>query len=442
MEFSPWWLLAAAPPVLLGAEWLVRRVRVLSRFSIPAPVVGGLVIATIVASLRLSSVSVTLLKEVSIDHPWLWPLRPGLANPQAVFLPLAVGFFTCVGLNASWSVIRDGGWKLALFLLVATALAPIQNIIGIAMAGAQGQPWAFGLVCGSVTLTGGPSTMIGLTPQMEQAGLPGAGEIGAAAAMFGMVAGSLLGGPVATRLIRRRGLRATAIEESVVPPPLAVSPTIPAADSLSAPAPRPKGWLGKLVTLLSLKWETLLILLLLLICIKAGAWVSRGLTQLNITLPVFMGALLVGIAVRNIADAIRPGLLRTSLIDLVGSVILGLFLVMAMMALDVTSLAKVAVPMLTILAVQVVVMALYASWVTFRLMGRDYEAAVMAAGHVGFGLGITPNAVANMETLTQKYGPSPRAFLVVTTVGAFLIDFTNSVVITLFLNYHAASKPL
>jgi glutamate:Na+ symporter, ESS family len=251
-----------------------------------------------------------------------------------------------------------------------------------------------------------------------------------------MVAGSLLGGPVATRLIRRRGLQPPEAAEATSDSPLAVSPAIPA--TVSPSAPRPKGWLGKVGTLLFLKWETLLILFLLLVCIKAGAWVSLGLTQLNITLPVFMGALLVGIAVRNIADAIRPGILRTSLIDLVGSVILGLFLVMAMMALDVTALAKVAVPMLTILAVQVAVMAMYAYWVTFQLMGGDYEAAVMAAGHVGFGLGITPNAVANMEALTQKHGPSPRAFLVVTTVGAFLIDFTNSVVITLFLN----SRPL
>ena len=417
---SPWVLLAAAVPVLLAGEWLVRRVPWLWRFSIPAPVVGGLLVAAAVAGLKLSGVPVGVGKEVDAEW-WLWIVRPGTPRRADVYLPLNIAFFTCVGLNASWSVVRGGGWRLPLLLLLATALAVVQNLVGVSLAGAMNQHWAFGLVCGSVTLTGGLSTAMGMQDRLVAAGLPLAGELGAAAATFGIVAGSLVGGPAAARLIRTRRLAGERVT------PISGDPT--------SSQPAAGGWLSKVAALARQPAAALVAVAILLACVKTGAWASYGLQSADVRLPVYMGALLVGIAVRNGLDLAGPGILRTDVVDALASVLLGVFLTAAIMALDLAKLASVAGPMLAILSVQVAVTVAFAYWVTFRLMGGDYEAAVATAGHVGFGLGITPNAVANMEAVRARYGPAPRAFLVVTTVGAFLIDLTNAVVITGFLNY-------
>lgn len=420
MTASPWTLLAAAVPVLLAGEWLIGRVPWLWRFSIPAPVVGGLVVAAAVAGLRSAGAPVEVGKEVDAGW-WLWIVRPGTAGRADVYLPLNIAFFTCVGLNASWSVVRGGGWRLVLLLLLATALAAVQNAVGIPLARAMNQHWAFGLVCGSVTLTGGPGTALGLRGDLVAAGLPNAGELGAAAATFGIVAGSLVGGPAAARLIRTRRLAGDR------------EPRAPDRPDVGRSAGG--GWLANVAALAGQRAGALLAVAILLACVKAGAWVSYGLRSADVRLPVYMGALLVGIAVRNLLDAARPGTLRTDVVDALASVLLGVFLTAAVMALDLAALASAAGPMLAILAVQVVLTVAFAYWVTFRLMGGDYEAAVATAGHVGFGLGITANAVANMEAVRARYGPAPRAFLVVTTVGAFLIDFTNAVVVSGFLNY-------
>ena len=175
-------------------------------------------------------------------------------------------------------------------------------------------------------------------------------------------------------------------------------------------------------------------LLLLLACIKAGAWVSYLIQQTNITFPVYMGAIVLGVVVRNGIDLSGGKWIKTEIIDTLASVTLGIFLAIAMMSLNLIELANAAVPMLVILSVQVAVMALYAWFVTFRVMGRDFDAAVMAGGHCGFGLGATPNAVANMKALVESFGPAPRAFLVVPIVGAFLIDLFNATNITVFIN--------
>jgi ESS family glutamate:Na+ symporter len=175
--------------------------------------------------------------------------------------------------------------------------------------------------------------------------------------------------------------------------------------------------------------------LVLLVCIKGGAWVSYFIQQTNITFPVYMGALLLGVVVRNAVDAWDGRAVSTEIVDTLASVALGLFLSIAMLSLNLSELANTALPMLIILAAQVMLMGLFAGFVTFPLMGRSYDAAIMSAGQIGFGLGATPNAVANMKALAEKFGPSPRAFLVVPVVGGFLIDFLNAVIITVFLNF-------
>jgi len=175
-------------------------------------------------------------------------------------------------------------------------------------------------------------------------------------------------------------------------------------------------------------------LLLLLIVIKVGAWVSFFIQQTKITFPVYMGAMLLGVAVRNLLELAGARWVRTEIIDTLASVTLGIFLAIAMMSLNLIELANTAVPMLIILVVQVSVMAAFAWFITFRVMGRDFDAGVMAGGHCGFGLGATPNAIANMKALVERFGPAPRAFLVLPIVGAFLIDFVNATNITIFLN--------
>ncbi|HCL91797.1 MAG TPA: sodium/glutamate symporter, partial [Verrucomicrobiota bacterium] len=175
-------------------------------------------------------------------------------------------------------------------------------------------------------------------------------------------------------------------------------------------------------------------LLLLLVCLKIGAWISYFIQQTGITFPVYMGAILLGVGVRNLLDAAQLSWVDSEIIDTLASVCLGVFLATALMSLNLAELANTALPMLLILTVQVAVVAVYAGWVVFRLMGRDFEAAVMAGGLCGFGLGATPNAMANMKALVETFGPAPRAFLVVPLVGTFLVDSVNALNITFFLN--------
>jgi ESS family glutamate:Na+ symporter len=339
-----------------------------------------------------------------------------------VNLPFLVAFFTCIGLNASWSLVRKGSLQVLLFLALAGMLAIIQNGIGVGLAKALGVSPLLGLVCGSVTMTGGHGTALGFAADLEKAGLPGAAVLGVAAATFGLVAGGLIGGPVGGTLIRMRGLK----------------PTVSAQTHLESGSSGESGILVDLRALAVYGKQFLPHLLLLLACIKLGAWVSYLIQQSGITFPVYMGAMLLGVAVRNIFDLLGAGWVKTEIIDTLASVTLGIFLAIAMMSLNLIELANAAVPMLVILSVQVMVMALFAWFVTFRLMGRDFDSAVMASGHCGFGLGATPNAVANMKALVERFGPAPRAFLVVPIVGAFLIDFVNATNITLFLNLFKA----
>ena len=422
MTVSPWVLLAASVPVLMLGELLVRRVRWLARFDLPVPVVGGFLVALLVMAfngMRPESPIVFDTKTRSSAWTWLVTAEPEWRRGTAVvpvFLPFSTAFFTCVGLNASWSVARRGSWQLLVLLLLATGLGVIQNILGVTLARAMGQSPLLGVLCGSVTLTGGPSTALGFAPTFQQAGFTAAPTVGAAAAMFGIVTGSLLGGTVGGTLVRRRGLRAEA-----------------ATDALATPRSR-RTFFDAVADLARQPLVLIAHLGILLACIKAGAWVSLWLSAANLTVPVYMGAMLVGIVFRHALDAAGFTILRTDVLDRLGAVALGIFLAAAMCSLNLLELRLLATPMLVILSSQVLLTILFAYFVTFLVMGRDYDAAVTSAGHVGFGLGITANAVATMDAVTEKFGPAPRAFLIVTIVGAFLIDLTNALTITLFLN--------
>jgi len=422
MPLSPWLAVIFAVPVLLLGERLVRAVWVLRRFNLPAPVVGGLLVSLVVLAGNLTGLWPVAFGSKVAAQWWTWLVTPEhlwLAAPaKNVNLPLLVGFFTCIGLNASWALAKQGSTQVVVFLGAASVLAVIQNALGVLLAKLLGVSPLLGLMCGSVTMTGGHGTALGFASELEKAGLPAAAVVGVAAATFGLVAGGLLGGPVGGGLIRRFRLKPSAQPAA---PPAAVAQDWP-------------GIVGDLRALWRFGPVALLTLLTLAACIKLGAWVSYGLESLGLTFPVYIGAMLVGVLVRNVVEAAGGRWLRTEVLDTLGSVLLGLFLAIAMMSLNLIELAHAAVPMLVILAAQTTVMALFAWFVTYRLLGRDFDAAVMAGGHCGFGLGATPNAVANMKALVENFGPAPRAFLVVPLAGAFLIDFVNALNITTFLN--------
>lgn len=407
--------LALAALFLFAGGWLQRRVGIFARASIPSAAIGGLLFAALVMILRRYA-----------------PL--GINIDSSLRAPLQTAFFTTIGYGATLGLLRAGGARMIFFFVIASVMAVVQNFAGIGLALALHAPPALGIICGSLTLTGGPATGLAFAGLFEQKGIAGAGALIIASATFGIFVSSLVGNPVATALIRRRRL-APKIEKrtdeeseqfwaigSMLPPDEETPVTdaaLRAKDEARATEPG----------------ELLRNLLLILLAMGVGALISLAATRARVTLPGYVGTMLVAGIARNIDD--RTGWLRidTRAMDALGTIALALFLVIALMDLKLWQLAGLAVPMIVILSAQVVLMIAYAVFVTYVLMGRDYEAAVTASGHIGFGLGITPNAVANMEALAARYGPAPRSFLVVPVVGAFFIDFTNAVVITAFANW-------
>ena len=423
MVIGPWMSLALAVPVLLLGELLVRWWSPLDRFRIPVPVVGGLAVALSVLVLKAFGL-VELSFSLGVDlAAWNWiitaePLLAG-APVRSVYLPFMIAFFTCVGLNADAKLIRLGGWPLLVFWGLATVLAALQLAVGVALAVVLGAPAMMGLVCGPMSMTGGHGTTGAFAGEAAAAGLDGAMSIGIAAATFGLVAGGLLGGPVGRHLLRT-GRGSASTEHG--------------ADSAAA-----KSFAGEVVDLIAGGRRAVFHLVVLLVCMKAGAWLGYGIESIEIAgeplkFPSYIGAMIVGIFVRNTLGLWRRVGLDAEIVTRLMFVSLGVFLSVSMMSLDLSELAGSAVTMLAILGAQVLFMAVFAVTVIYGVMGKDRDAAVMAAGHCGFGLGATPNAVANMEALVKAYGPARRAFLIVPIVGAFLMDFTNAIVITVGLN--------
>ncbi len=295
-------------------------------------------------------------------------------------------------------------------------------MIGAGVALLLGQPPLMGVLAGSVTLTGGPATGLAFAPLFEEAGVAGAATLAVASAMVGIVSGGVIGGPIGTYLIERRNASPQAgrppagtlanVAEHSVPEPVITTPE------------------GEDVETYSLLKH----IVLLVATLGLGLWVSGWISQLGVTLPVYIGAMLVAAVIRNIDDVTGMFGLSQRLIDDLGNASLALFLVMALMTLRLWELAGLVIPLLIILAVQLVVIAIICLTIIPMVMGRDYEGAVMSSGFCGFMLGTSANAMANMGALVEKYGPAPKAYLVVPLVGAFFIDFTNALLITLFLN--------
>jgi glutamate:Na+ symporter, ESS family len=392
--------------VLFMGYGLRRLLRPLERFNIPAPVVGGLVIALLTLITRRFGVT---LFEFDIT------LRD----------PLMIAFFTTIGFAASISFLKKGGPQVLIFFVAATVFAVLQNIWGIGIALLVGVKPLMGVLAGSVCLTGGPATGLAFAPLFEKAGVSGAATIAVAAAMFGIVSGGLVGGPIGTLLIERHKLRKPRVKGAPVEVESAenIVEEQMGEPRVSVPADEDKEayiLLKNLVVVLAAMW--------------AGSWLSGLFTRLGITLPAYVGAMFVAAFIRNIDDWTGWLKLSQRTIDDIGHIALSLFLVIALMTLRLWELAGLILPLVIILAGQLVLVAAVSAGPIFRLMGRDYQSAVLSVGFFGFMMGTIANAMASMKTIVEKYGSSKHAFLVASMVGAFFIDFTNALIITVFLN--------
>jgi ESS family glutamate:Na+ symporter len=376
--------------VLFAGRALIARSAFLKRFSIPAPVVGGVLVAILLALADVAGL------RVAFDMS----LRDNLL----------LMFFTTVGLSADARMLLKGGPKLVLFLAISIGFIAVQNFVGIAAALAMDLHPVVGLLGGSITLTGGHGTGAAYGGRFgDTMNIVGAMELTMACATAGLVLGSLLGGPLAEYLVRRHKLSAPAAATDVH-----------AADVADEPDPvNAASMLNTLFTILA--------------CLAGGKVLARIVQGTGFILPDFLFCLLLGVVIRNASTFVRGIRVSGATVDLLGSVSLSLFLVMALMGMRLVDLVSLAGPLLIILALQVVAMAAYAAFVTFRAMGRDYDAAVLAAGHVGFALSSTAAALAIMKTITERRGPSPLAFVIVPMVGAFFIDIANALLIQGYL---------
>jgi sodium--glutamate symport carrier gltS len=394
MNIDVYGTLVAASLVLLLGNRLVAAVPLLRRWTIPEPVAGGLVAALVMLALH-SFAHVDVRFDVALQTP------------------LMLAFFATIGLNAKLASLKAGGPVLARFLIVVVGLLLLQNVVGIGMALALGVDPLFGLLGGSVALSGGHGTGAAWGKVFtEHHGLQSATEAAIACATFGLVMGGILGGPVAQRLIKRigRGEGGDANE---------TSPDAHAFEEPKAEQPTTAAAFINTLTLIA-------------ISLAAGNALSSLIAGSAFELPAFVCVLFIAVLLANgLALAGRP--VAEHAVALIGNVSLALFLAMALMTLRLWDLAALALPVFTILAAQTVLMVLYAMFITFRVMGGNYDAVVLAAGHCGFGLGATPTAIANMQAVTARFGHSHVAFLVVPMVAAFFIDIANAMVIKLFL---------
>ncbi|MBB3260268.1 ESS family glutamate:Na+ symporter [Paraburkholderia bannensis] len=403
MNVDVYGTLVAASLVLLLGNRLVAALPLLRRWTIPEPVAGGLVAALVLFGLHaFASV------DVSFD-----------ASLQT---PLMLAFFATIGLNANLASLKAGGPMLARFLVVVVGLLVLQNLVGIGLAYALGVDPLFGLLGGSVSLSGGHGTGAAWGKVFtEHHGLQSATEAAIACATFGLVMGGILGGPVAQRLLKRLG-RGEGADVNADTDTAADAKGAAASQAFEAPKAEQPTTAAAFIETLTL----------IAISLAAGNLIASWLAGTPAELPAFVCVLFVAVLLANgLALAGRP--VAAHAVALIGNVSLALFLAMALMTLRLWDLAALALPVFSILVAQTVLMVLYAMFITFRVMGANYDAVVLAAGHCGFGLGATPTAIANMQAVTARFGHSHLAFLVVPMVAAFFIDIANALVIKLFL---------
>lgn len=383
-------IVIVAIAVLWVGNWITSLVPLLSKYSIPIAVTGGLLCSLIVAAVDTFG-------------------GPRIVFDMTMRDTLLMVFFTTIGVSAKFSRLAAGGKALGLLVVCAAVFLVVQDITGVLLASAFGAHPGYGLFAGSVSLAGGHGTAIAWGNEATAAGLPNADVAGIAFATFGLIAGGIVGGPIAEWLIKRNNLE-------------------PAASKLNASASGGTNEGDPYSLALALR-----VMLVIAVCLSLGEVINRWLFHNDIKLPGFLTAMAVAIVITNIADRSgRP--LPAIAFEKIGEISLQLFLAMSLMSMDLSSLAKSFGLISVVLMIQIVVITLFAVLVIFRIMGRDYDAAVIVGGFCGLGMGATPVAIANMSAVTRKYGPSFKAFLVIPLVGAFFVDLLNALVIKFFIS--------
>lgn len=367
--------------------FLINKIGFLKRFCIPAPVVGGLLFAALATILKTTG---TL--EISLD-----------TSLQSLFM---ITFFTTIGLGASFKLVKLGGKLLIIYWLACGFLALMQNVIGVSLASLMGIHPLIGMMAGAVSMEGGHGAAAAFGQTLEDLGISSAMTIGAAAATCGLVAGGLIGGPIVKYLVGKYNL----------------TPDEQEAEEIE--------YENKHEQITSDSFFTQV--LLITFCMAVGTYVGTLFSEATgFVLPGYVGAMFVAVLVRNVMDKFKPEAINMKSISLIGDVTLGIFLSMALMSVKLWEIADLALPLFIIVFAQVFFIVIFSTFILFKLLGKNYDAAVMVAGFAGHGLGATPNAMANMSAVVQRFGPSKKAFLVVPIVGAFLIDvFGIPIIIT------------
>lgn len=409
--FNAFYTLIAAVIVLLLGRFLVNRIDFLRRYNIPEPVAGGLVAAII-------SLLVYNFFGYSITTS---------ADLQKSFMLI---FFASIGLSANFAKLREGGVGLVIFLVCVATFILIQNAVGIGLATALGLNPLIGLIAGSITLTGGHGTAGAWGSILEtKFHIEGALALGMASATFGLIIGGVIGGPLAKFLINRHKLATEMNKEEVENRDEHQISNQSDDEFIAFEHPHQV----RLIT----ADNAITTLGLFAACLAFAEFMTAFSKDTWYELPTFVWTLGGGVILRNVLEGIFKVNIFDRAIDVFGNASLSLYLAMALLSLKLWQLADLAGPLMVILTAQTLTMGLYAAFVTFRVMGKNYDAAVLSAGHCGFGMGATPTAVANMQAITNMYGPSHKAFLIVPLCGAFFVDLINATVIQTILSFFA-----
>lgn len=381
--------IAIAVMVLYSGNFIRNKIHFLERFCIPAPVIGGIIFSIIVFIGYMTD-----YYHFEFD-----------TTLQSVFM---TAFFTTIGFSASLKILKEGGVKVFIFLAVVIVLVILQDILGISLAKLFGLNPLIGLSTGSVPMVGGHGTAGAFAPIFEDLGASGAVTVAMASATFGLIAGSMIGGPLGKRLVEKNDLRSTDTERIII----VDSSQEDSSDSKFSQAAYQ-----------------------IIIAMGIGTVISKVLVLITgQTFPEYLGAMFAAAIIRNATESSSKFEIHIDKIETIGNFCLSMFLAMALMTLKLWELADLALPLLVMLGAQTVLMSLFAYYVTFNIMGKDYDAAVIACGNCGFGMGATPNAMANMQAMTSKFGYSKKAFFIVPLVGSLFIDFVNTTIITIFMN--------
>lgn len=391
--------------VLFLGHFINAKLPILKKFNIPEPIVGGLIVACIITALHFNGI------DLEFDLPL-----------QNTFMLM---FFATVGLAANYTQLMKGGAKVFIFLAVASFYIIIQNGVGVSLAAALGLDPLMGLIAGSITLSGGHGTGAAWSQTFQDVyGLNNVLEIAMASATFGLIIGGIIGSPVAQRLVEKNNIESEYGPGGRDAKTHEKFPELVTYNEYEEDKVTAKKVVEKLF--------------FLLICVTGAKYVEQWVSTYDIQwlmIPDFVYALFIGVIITNFLEVTKIRKLDAETVDMLGTVSLSLFLAMALMSLKLWNIFDLAIPFLVILGVQSVILAIFTYYVTFKVMGSNYDAAVIAGGHCGFGLGATPTAVMNMGSIVNRFGPSPQAFMVVPIVGAFFIDIVNLIILQGYISF-------